>query len=410
MASNGLGPGRRIHPIKRSLQFLPPGNRRRDAFERNSGAPVIIDQDTSTARAIDSGDQQAWNRLLDRCGGHDFYHTPEYHAFHEARGQGTAVLIAHEEGDKVAAFPLLIRSLAGVPGLPSELAECRDATSVYGYGGPVTNTNWSDAAFIRRFGQTVRATLQSQGVIAAFSRLHPLLRNGAGLFSIGESRTLGACVSIDLRRPAAQQLDEYRDNHKWTLRRGRKVGMQASVDHHWKYFDDFIRLYTATMDAVKAQPWYRFDESYFTALRAALGDHLHLLVVKFGDRVISAGLFTICNGIIQYHLGGYDPDFRKFSPNTAIIDKARCWGNEQRADFLFLGGGVGAATDSLLHFKQGFSRQRHSFDVWRMVLQPQLYESAIEHHRQWESTREPPGMCQGSYFPAYRAHEQSSLP
>ena len=58
---------------------------------------------------------------------------------------------------------------------------------------------------------------------------------------------------------------------------------------------------------------------------------------------------------------------------------------------LHLGGGVGGAQDSLMHFKAGFSDRRHLFKTWRVVLDEQQYTEL--------SGKEPEST---GFFPAYR--------
>src|SRR4029077_566616 len=51
-----------------------------------------------------------------------------------------------------------------------------------------------------------------------------------------------------------------------------------------------------------------------------------LFVVKMPDgEVISGGLFTLCNGIVQYHLGGTRNTALKLSPTVLIFDTVRRW-------------------------------------------------------------------------------------
>jgi hypothetical protein len=48
-------------------------------------------------------------------------------------------------------------------------------------------------------------------------------------------------------------------------------------------------------------------------------------------------------------------------------------GDATRRYCFALGGGVGSAQDSLMHFKSGFSDRRHFFQTWRVVLEKQRY-------------------------------------
>src|SRR5262245_59033752 len=83
-------------------------------------------------------DQQAeWMDVLAQSFRYDFYHLPHYHALAELRGEGLAQLFVYTEGPYAIAVPLLLRPLATVPGLADLGAGWWDATSVYGYAGPI---------------------------------------------------------------------------------------------------------------------------------------------------------------------------------------------------------------------------------------------------------------------------------
>jgi hypothetical protein len=82
-------------------------------------------------------------------------------------------------------------------------------------------------------------------------------------------------------------------------------------------------------------------------------------------------LFTIRDGVVQYHLGGTRDEFLKISPMALIFDTVRLWANDVGARVLHLGGGVGGTNDdSLFHHKGGFSDRRHNFVTWRWIATP----------------------------------------
>ena len=84
--------------------------------------------------------------------------------------------------------------------------------------------------------------------------------------------------------------------------------------------------------------------------------------------IVCAGLFGESNGIVQYHLSGTKEQALKLSPLKILINHARQWATPRGANVLHLGGGLGGAHDSLMHFKAGSSDRRHLFKTWRVVL------------------------------------------
>lgn len=67
------------------------------------------------------------------------------------------------------------------------------------------------------------------------------------------------------------------------------------------------------------------------------------------------------------------------SPTTLETDCVRQWAKARGNRVLHLGGGVGAAKDPLFEFKAGFSPGRWRFQSLRLVSDPALYQTLVEH-------------------------------
>ena len=390
-------------------------------------------------------EQQAqWMDVLAQSFQYDVYHLPGYHALAEERDEGQAHLWLYTEGNYFVAIPLLLRSIGSVetrrvsarPGLrqragenPSGLAEpigegWLDATSVYGYPGPVASHSDVPASVVRNFQTALCETLKEWKIVTVFSRLHPLIPQCGLLSGLGECVPMGQTVSIDLSLSVEMQRQQYRTNHKRDINRARREGVTCVHDDDWKYFDTFIDIYYETMRRTGASDDYFFDRTYFIRLRELLGNHLHLFVAlgpategSIGSAslgtpkeglVLSGALFTVCDSIIQYHLGGTDSRYLYLGPSKLIFDTVRMWGAELGAEMLHLGGGVGSREDSLFRFKAGFSNLRCQFQVWKMVVNEQVYQQLLEQKRAWNQAA---GLAavDDNYFPAYRCPTQANL-
>jgi len=364
-----------------------------------------------TVCVIPCEDVQGWEQVLEECHCFDFHHLPSYHLMAQRRGEGSGILLVYREGAKVAAMPLLIRSLQSVPGLENCSAEWYDATSVYGYAGPVCSRTVSmDDDFAQRFGVALLRKLRGIGVICVFSRLHPILENAVLLNHVGEVLSLGKTVSIDLTLPPEMQFANYRKGHKYDINRARRFGVTARHDVEWKALDNFIRLYMDTMQRVGAREKYFFDQDYFLELRAALEHRLHLFVAEKGETVLAAALFTLTNSIVQYHLSASDPKYMKYAPSKVLLDEVRIWSTRQGARVFHLGGGVGSSEDGVFKFKAGFSDRRHRFKVWRCVVIREVYDRLVLRRIEWEE-RKDLSPISADHFPLYRrpvASEESS--
>jgi dTDP-4-amino-4,6-dideoxygalactose transaminase len=327
---------------------------------------------------------------------HDFHHLPQYHRVEERRLKAIAHLFTYCEGDYLIALPLLLRSVEDV------LPGWNDATSVYGYCGPVASHERIPHSVVRHFHAALRATLVERRVAAVFSRLHPLIAQRDLLSGLGECRASGQTVSIDLTMSLEEQRTQYRSSVKSLINKQRRQAVVTCLhDQEKQYLSEFGDIYEETMRRVNAAQIYFFDREYFNELASELGSTLQLFVAMIEGRAAAAGLFTICDGIVQYHLGGTRSEFLKLSPLALIFDAVRLWANEIGARAFHLGGGVGAKEDSLFHYKAGYSDRRHSFGTWRWVVVPRIYRELCERQARRNGLQglEP---ASADYFPAYR--------
>jgi hypothetical protein len=245
---------------------------------------------------------------------------------------------------------------------------------------------------VRGAFSAVVQTLREQGLVSMFVRLHPILELPDGAFTgLGTLIEEGQTVSIDLRQNEAEQWQGIRNRYRTLLNRSAGLGHRAFMDETGEHFDRFIALYLDTMRRRNAAREYFFSRDYLSGLWQQLRGHVHLGVVEADGLIVCAGVFGESSGIVQYHLSGTDEQALALSPLKILIDYARQWGTRRGASVLHLGGGVGGAQDSLMHFKAGFSDRRHRFKTWRVVLDEQRYT-------------ELSGKELGSigFFPAYR--------
>jgi hypothetical protein len=335
-----------------------------------------------------------WTRLLADTR-HDFYHLPAYVELEAAGGREACALYVEESGARLL-VPLVRQRLLEMP-------DRSDLISPYGYPGLLLNSP-SDAGFAKRALQHAIRFLRDRGVVALFGRLHPLLEAPLeALAAVGKVVEHGSTVSIDLRLEPDRVWKDMRNSHRYAIRRAERDGFVATLDGSWRRFEDFVRLYTATMQRRGASAYYFFSDSYFSRLRQALGAQLSLWVVERDGQLASASLFTEVSGIVQYHLSASDPAFAKIEPSKLLINAVRLWAHGRGNTDLHLGGGVGGARDSLFFFKAGFSARHHPFRSWRVVIDEPLYAGLTR-------SRNPDADVSShvGFFPAYREGERSA--
>jgi hypothetical protein len=341
-----------------------------------------------------------WTKALEKCP-HDFYHGPEYHAVAERSREGQALLFHYDEGEYSVALPLLIRSLDDIPGVrPGR--DWQDATSVYGYAGPVASHAALPDPVLRNFQERLREQLLDMKIVTVFSRLHPILTQPSILTGFGECRTLSQTVSIDLTLPVEAQRTAYRSSLKTALNKLRRKGVTCVHDREGAYLDTFIEIYHETMRRVDAAPIYFFPREYFETLFHTLGDRFHLAFCLSEGKIVCGGIFIECGNVLQYHLGGTRNRALEFAPMKLLLDDVRIWASGRNLEVFHLGGGATAKPDDpLLHFKLGYSDRVHDFAVWRWVLDSVTHRQLCQERLQWMEANGVPA-ANPDFFPQYR--------
>ena len=338
-----------------------------------------------------SADDPAWDRWVDRAP-NDFHHGAAYHGFCERMGEGRARLVVHGTEERFIAWPYLVRPIEGHP-------ERADASSVYGYTGPI-GSGLSDPGLRDRAWAAFRGAWAEQGLVTLFTRFHPLLANhlacaglrGAAEVPGGELLVPGRTVSIDLVPDREARHAAYPKALRQELRSSARKGLSVELDRGWTGFEAFAELYRSTMAKNRASERYLFSDDYLEGLRGALGRDGHLAVARAEGEVAAALLFTVHGPIAQAHLTGVSTLFRRLSPLKGLIDGTADLARELGAEVLHLGAGRGGAEDSLFEFKRKFASSLHDFVLGRWILDAEAYaelSAGVEHA--------------GDFFPAYRA-------
>lgn len=346
-----------------------------------------------------TSDRDRWLAVLAEAAQYDFYHLPQYHEISERAGEGRGQLFVYRQQGHVIALPLLTRQCNSIEGL--EDVSALDATSVYGYAGPVSSDPNPPSRVIAGFQSSLRDALVAMRVATLFARLHPLLPQSSLISGLGKSAPSGTTVSLDLSLPEAAQVAGIRKNHVRGIRKLRNLGATCIYDSRGS-IDEFVQLYYETMQRVGATPAYFFDHDYFAQLDAMRGSYVHMFTCRLNQETIAAGLFFTCNDIVQYHLGATRVKHNALGPMKLILDTVRTWAGHRGMRVLHLGGGLGAREDSLFHFKAGFSNRRHSYATWRWVIDQRQYEAMITTKAKWNAEHQVRFLPAAHFFPKYR--------
>lgn len=333
-----------------------------------------------------------WKSILIRKS-YDFYHLPEYAELEAEICGGFAlgwvpsdVSISNE-----VLIPLVARWIP-------ESDELYDLISPYGYPGILCD--YMPVEKLSKLLEEFNREATQAGYVSTFIRLNPFLNNwdlhlseataehllqdNRNMPSIRHS-VLGQTVSLDLsgfKLNANTEQEDYilpfSNNHRRNLRKLHLSGYRTIINDTG-YIQDFIDAYYQTMHRRNARSYYFFPEHYFRKFIDITGEKLVFVsVVSAEGQFESGGLFTIYNGIMQYHLGATVDDAVVASPSKLMMEAAIREGISRNANVFHFGGGLGAVNqDGVYRFKQGFARDRHNFACLQFIHNTENYRRLL---------------------------------
>ncbi|GAC1600252.1 MAG: hypothetical protein NVS3B2_02270 [Ramlibacter sp.] len=229
----------------------------------------------------------------------------------------------------------------------------KDATSPYGYGGPLCSTN--DAGFIAAAWQAYEDWMAAQRVVVEFVRFHPVLGNER--FYRGTVTDNRVVVWMDLG------VDDLNAAYAQRLRQGlNKAGRAGLIYRECPLAAEvhqFGVFYRAAMAEIGADRFFLFDDSYFQSLAASGLARLGLCEVAGADGWLAASLFLDGEGLREYHLSATTAAGRAVAAASLVLHEAALAARGQGLARMYLGGGSNDKPDNpLLFFKSAYSPDR----------------------------------------------------
>ncbi len=333
-------------------------------------------------------EQQSWDFHMDSIAQADFYHSYDYHTISKNWDE-EAILIKYTDENQTILLPLLIRKIDGT--------QYKDATSVYGYPGPII-TKSNQYFDLLGFRQALQKLFLEMNLVSVFSRLNPYIPfQDEILKGLGAIVTVGNVINIDLTRNLEAQEQAYQKRLKTYINKARRLCTVRKAETDGDMLQ-FIAMYYENMRRVNAKEKYFFDETYFFDLlnSTQFKTEVFLTTLNETNEIISGAMFIKKCDIVQYHLSGTKEQFVHLNPVKLMIDEMRIIATAENYCYFNLGGGVGSKEDSLFKFKSNFSKDFKPFKVWKYIVDLEVYGKLIEEkpERPYSTLHTP--------FPLYR--------
>ena len=318
---------------------------------------------------IEISDKKQWNKYVENAINTAFCHTHDYHFLEKDK---EAFLFVYEENWGFIAIPFLKRLI------PNTVYY--DLTSVYGYGGPISNLKIDELSqdIIESFERNFLAFLKENNFVSVFLRLNPFSIQNNLFNDLGGVFPNGRTVAIDLSLKPEDRKRKYRENVKACIKKCVQKGYYVKEVKSKKGLTQFLDIYWDTMYRKSASEFYFFNEEYISGLIASKEFDTKIYMVYDNDIPICATLIICYQEVIHAHLIGTSSEYLKDSPAKFMVDVVCDLEKERGMKYYHLGGGIGFKEDSLFEWKKGFSNLLLDYYSWRFIPEESLYLKMVK--------------------------------
>ena len=273
-----------------------------------------------------------------------------------------------------------------------------DSVTPYGYGGVLFEGDTSEESKTS-FWREYLAAMEQEHIVDNFVRYHPVLKNAEPMKSVSNVIDLGKTIAFDLTSHEVIWENIISKNRNM-IRKAEKNGIEI---HHGKdlaLFEDFRRIYNATMEKDNAEEYYFFGEKFYESIHNDLRDNYEMFYAVYEGQIIAMSIILFANKQMHYHLSGSMMEYRNLAPSNLLLYKAAVWGCEQGFKTFHLGGGVGSGEDNLYKFKAAFNKiSDYQFSIGKEIFDQEKYDELVALR-----AKEDPEFNQDSkFFPLYRS-------
>ena len=331
-----------------------------------------------------------WDSIVRGFSNYDVYYLSGYVKAFQIHGDGDPFLL-YFEGEGLKAIYVYMRRPTAIEGV-------YDAVTPYGYGGVLFEGENSEEAKAFFWKEYIEA-MARENIVDIFVRYHPVLKNAEPMKSISNVIDLGKTIAFDLSSPDVIWENIISKNRNM-IRKAEKNGIEIRHGRDMALFEDFRRIYNATMEKDNAEAYYFFGESFYESIHNDLRDNYEMFYAVLNGEIIAMSIILFANKQMHYHLSGSMMEHRTLAPSNLLLYKAALWGCEHGFKTFHLGGGVGSGEDSLYKFKAAFNKKsNYQFSIGKQIFNEDRYNQLVEIRRSTDSSFDE----DSQFFPLYRA-------
>lgn len=273
-----------------------------------------------------------------------------------------------------------------------------DATTPYGYGGPVVTVGEPSETLITGYYAAWADYCRDNRIAAEFVRFHLYDNADLRLYYPGDV----IHVSDNVVRGLAPTMDEiwmeFEHKVRKNVKRAQLSGLIVTTDATGEHLSAFLDIYYKTMNRNKAKNYYYFEPSFFEDISRNLNGHYIYFHVWHNGQIISTELVLSSQDYAYSFLGGTLENSYPMRPNDLLKYEIIRWCKGTGRKVFVLGGGYNPL-DGVYRYKKAFAPGNDvPFYIGRKVFQNEIYDKLITMRAQ-----KPEFDAASQFFPLYRS-------
>lgn len=333
---------------------------------------------------------KTWDEIVRTFSNYDVYYLSGYVKAFQIHGDGEPQLLYYTSKELRGIYVYMKRRTA--------IEGVFDSITPYGYGGFLLDGDVNDASLNVMWIEYEQKMIE-ECIVDNFVRYHPVLNNAKPMKICSEVIDLGKTVAMDISSEETIWANIHSKNRNM-IRKAEKNGIEIKHGQSIELFDEFIKIYNATMAKDNAEEYYYFKPAFYESIHNDLKDNYEMFWAEFEDHIVAMSIVIFANGKLNYHLSGSDIEYRNLAPSNLLLYKATIWGCKNGMKTFHLGGGVGSGEDNLFKFKIAFNRfSDYQFSIAKHIFDQEKYDNLVELREKNDANFNK----ESNFFPLYRS-------
>ena len=362
--------------------------------------PAVTDSPFAVWDAADPKGYENWVSLWESWPGREVYAHPNYVRLFSNEAS-RALCGAWRSARGCVLYPFLLRDLAAEPFCGEGLCRACDIVTPYGYGGPFRWGVGDPDGLANLFWSAFSEWATRQPIVSEFVRFTLFPEDVLYYPGEREEKLTNVVRSLDIDGERIWM--DYEHKVRKNVNKARRSGVRVEIDLSSERLDEFLKIYSGTMDRRQADKGYCFPRRFFESLRDGLPGQFAYFHVIHEGKVVSTELVLVSAESVYSFLGGTDGGAFDLRPNDLLKHEIILWAKGYGKRRFVLGGG-NLPEDGIFRHKKSFSPSGCvPFHVGRRVLDQDLYATLVDRKRRWALSGGREWDPRPGYFPEYRA-------